>query len=151
MLVFSLKNDLLKVFSIDWCLDSDFFINCGGPQIRSVTGKVFEKENGDLGSASSTVSYFQRWAVSSVGLFAGSSNNMWVINSLDSEIFQSARHSSSSLRYYGLGLENGGYTVTLQFAEIDILGTNSWRGLGTRRFNIYVQVCPTSLQLNTLM
>ncbi|CAN6846869.1 unnamed protein product [Brassica oleracea] len=118
---------------------SDFFINCGGPQIRSVTGKVFEKENGDLGSASSTVSYFQRWAVSSVGLFAGSSNNMWVINSLDSEIFQSARHSSSSLRYYGLGLENGGYTVTLQFAEIDILGTNSWRGLGTRRFNIYVQ------------
>ncbi|XP_013615971.1 PREDICTED: probable LRR receptor-like serine/threonine-protein kinase At1g56140 isoform X1 [Brassica oleracea var. oleracea] len=118
---------------------SDFFINCGGPQIRSVTVKVFEKENEDLGSASSTVSYVQRWAVSSVGLFAGSSNNMWVINSLDSEIFQSARHSSSSLRYYGLGLENGGYTVTLQFAEIDILGTNSWRGLGTRRFNIYVQ------------
>ncbi|KAF2595762.1 hypothetical protein F2Q68_00010555 [Brassica cretica] len=91
---------------------SDFFINCGGPQIRSVTVKVFEKENEDLGSASSTVSYVQRWAVSSVGLFAGSSNNMWVINSLDSEIFQSARHSSSSLRYYGLGLENGGYTVT---------------------------------------
>ncbi|KAH0898879.1 hypothetical protein HID58_048447, partial [Brassica napus] len=113
---------------------SDFFINCGGPQIRSVTVKAFEKENEDLGSASST-----KWAVSSVGLFAGSSNNMWVINSLDSEIFQSARHSSSSLRYYGLGLENGGYTVTLQFAEIDILGTNSWRGLGTRRFNIYVQ------------
>nr|VDD24889.1 unnamed protein product [Brassica oleracea] len=77
-----------RFFSIDWCLDSDFFINCGGPQIRSVTGKVFEKENQDLGSASSTVSYVQRWAVSSVGLFAGSSNNMRVINSLDSEIFQ---------------------------------------------------------------
>ncbi|KAF8093091.1 hypothetical protein N665_0390s0001 [Sinapis alba] len=64
---------------------------------------------------------------------------MWVSNSMDSELFQSARHSSSSLRYYGLGLENGGYTVTLQFAEIDIIGSNSWRGLGTRRFNIYVQ------------
>ncbi|KAF8052553.1 hypothetical protein N665_1545s0001, partial [Sinapis alba] len=118
---------------------SDFFINCGGPQIRSVTGKVFERENEDLGSASSTVSYYQRWAVSSVGRFAGKSNNMWVSNSMDSELFQSARHSSSSLRYYGLGLENGGYTVTLQFAEIDIIGSNSWRGLGTRRFNIYVQ------------
>nr|XP_018461450.1 PREDICTED: probable LRR receptor-like serine/threonine-protein kinase At1g56130 [Raphanus sativus] len=118
---------------------SDFLINCGGPQIRSVTREIFERENEDLGSASSFVSDVQRWAVSSIGLYARSSNNIWVVNSLDSELFQSARHSSSSLRYYGLGLENGGYTVTLQFAEIDILGSNSWRGLGTRYFNIYVQ------------
>ena len=81
-----------------------------------------------------------RWATSSVGLFAGNINNIRVINSLGGELFQTARHSSSSLRYYGLGLENGVYTVKLQFAEIEILGTNAWKGLGRRRFDIYVQV-----------
>ncbi|VVB00102.1 unnamed protein product [Arabis nemorensis] len=127
---------------------SDFSINCGGPQIRSVNGAVFEREDEDLGPASFVVSDVQRWAASSVGLFAGSSNNIYkatstsqFINTLDSELFQSARLSASSLRYYGLGLENGGYTVTLQFAEIQILGPsiNTWRGLGKRRFDIYVQ------------
>ncbi|RID75404.1 hypothetical protein BRARA_B02450 [Brassica rapa] len=64
---------------------------------------------------------------------------MWAINSLEGEFFQTARHSSSSLRYYGLGLENGGYTVKLQFAEIETLGSKLWKGLGRRRFDIYVQ------------
>jgi serine/threonine protein kinase len=127
---------------------SDFSINCGGPEIRSVTEAVFEREDEDLGPASFVVSAGQRWAASSVGLFAGSSNNIYIstsqsqfVNTLDSELFQSARLSASSLRYYGLGLENGGYTVTLQFAEIQILGStsNTWRGLGRRRFDIYVQ------------
>jgi Leucine-rich repeat (LRR) protein len=131
---------------------SDFSINCGGPEIRSVTEAVFEREDEDLGPASFVVSAGQRWAASSVGLFAGSSNNIYIstsqsqfVNTLDSELFQSARLSASSLRYYGLGLENGGYTVTLQFAEIQILGStsNTWRGLGRRRFDIYVQVCTT--------
>ena len=126
-------------------------INCGGPQIRSVTGEIFEREDEELGLASSFVSDRQRWAVSSVGLYARSINYIWVVNSLDSELFQSARHSSSSLRYYGLGLENGGYTVTLQFAEIDILGSNSWRGLGTRYFNTIEVFCPTGLQVTFFM
>ncbi|KAL0853217.1 hypothetical protein Bca101_058369 [Brassica carinata] len=137
----------LKVFSVDRCLDSDFAINCGGQQIRSVSGAVFEREDGNLGPASFVVSNAQRWAASSVGLFGGSSNVYIVtllsqfINTLDSELFQSARLSASSLRYYGLGLENGGYTVTLQFAEIQIIdsSSNTWKGLGRRRFDIYVQ------------
>ncbi|KFK35535.1 hypothetical protein AALP_AA4G003200 [Arabis alpina] len=127
---------------------SDFSINCGGPEIRSANGPVFEREDGDLGPASFVVSDARRWGASSVGLFAGSSNNVYkfastsqFVNTLDSELFQSARLSASSLRYYGLGLENGGYTVTLQFAEIQFLGPsiNTWRGLGKRRFDIYVQ------------
>ncbi|CAN6989688.1 unnamed protein product [Brassica oleracea var. botrytis] len=128
-------------------LYSDFAINCGGQQIRSASGAVFEREDGALGPASFVVSDEQRWGASSVGLFGGSSNIYIVtllsqfINTLDSELFQSARLSASSLRYYGLGLENGGYTVTLQFAEIQIIGSssNTWRGLGRRRFDIYVQ------------
>ncbi|CAN6846893.1 unnamed protein product [Brassica oleracea] len=118
---------------------SDFSIKCGGPQIRSITEEVFERDDEDLGSASFFVNDVNRWATSSVGLFAGNINNIWVINSLGGELFQTARHSSSSLRYYGLGLENGVYTVKLQFAEIEILGTNAWKGLGRRRFDIYVQ------------
>uniref|UniRef100_M4EPU2 non-specific serine/threonine protein kinase n=1 Tax=Brassica campestris TaxID=3711 RepID=M4EPU2_BRACM len=129
-------------------LYSEFSINCGGPPIRSVSGALFEREDEELGPASFVVSDVQRWAASSVGLFAGSSSNIYIatsqsqfIGTLDSELFQSARLSASSLRYYGLGLENGGYTVTLQFAEIQILGStsNTWRGLGRRRFDIYVQ------------
>ncbi|WZZ07451.1 hypothetical protein YC2023_093372 [Brassica napus] len=128
-------------------LYSDFAINCGGQQIRSASGEVFEREDGALGPASFVVSDEQRWGASNVGLFGGSSNVYIVtllsqfINTLDSELFQSARLSASSLRYYGLGLENGGYTVTLQFAEIQIIGSssNTWRGIGRRRFDIYVQ------------
>ncbi|XP_010501246.1 PREDICTED: probable LRR receptor-like serine/threonine-protein kinase At1g56140 isoform X2 [Camelina sativa] len=127
---------------------SDFSINCGGPEIRSTNGALFEREDEELGPASFAISAGQRWAASSVGLFAGSSSNIYkatsqsqFVNTLDSELFQSARLSASSLRYYGLGLENGGYTVTLQFAEIQILGStsNTWKGLGRRRFDIYVQ------------
>jgi len=145
-----LEKNCFKTFAIDWCLDYNFSINCGGPEIRSVSGALFEKEDADLGPASFVVSAAKRWAASSVGNFAGSSNNIYIatslaqfINTMDSELFQSARLSASSLRYYGLGLENGGYTVTLQFAEVQIEGSNSWKGIGRRRFNIYVQVCTT--------
>ncbi|XP_010480178.1 PREDICTED: probable LRR receptor-like serine/threonine-protein kinase At1g56130 isoform X2 [Camelina sativa] len=124
---------------------SNFSINCGGPEKRSVREALFEKDDENLGPASFIVSAGQRWAVSSVGLFSGSSNiyiatsQSQFINTLDPELFQSARLSASSLRYYGLGLENGGYTVTLQFAEIQIEGSNTWKGIGRRRFDIYVQ------------
>ncbi|PPS11397.1 hypothetical protein GOBAR_AA09245 [Gossypium barbadense] len=60
-------------------------------------------------------------------------------NTLDSELFQTARISASSLRYYGLGLENGNYTVRLEFAETQIVETNRWEGLGRRVFDIYIQ------------
>ena len=58
----------------------------------------------------------------------------------DSELFQTARTSSSSLRYYGVGLENGNYAVTLQFAEFAFEDSKTWTSLGRRVFDIYVQV-----------
>ncbi|CAN6803329.1 unnamed protein product [Brassica oleracea var. botrytis] len=124
----------------------NFSINCGGPDKRSVSRALFEKDDADLGPSSFFVNAARRWAASSIGLFAGSSSNAYIASSLsqftntsDSELFQTARLSASSLRYYGLGLENGGYTVTLQFAEIQMEGSNSWKGVGRRRFDIYVQ------------
>ncbi|KAG5545334.1 hypothetical protein RHGRI_017709 [Rhododendron griersonianum] len=47
--------------------------------------------------------------------------------------------SPGSLRYYGLGLQNGNYTVTLQFTEIQIADSTSWRSLGRRVFDVYIQ------------
>eukprot|EP00253_Pinus_taeda_P024302 PITA_24302 len=60
-------------------------------------------------------------------------------NTLDTELYQSARLSPSSLRYYGLGLVNGLYTVNLQFAEAVILDIPLWYSVGRRIFDVYVQ------------
>ncbi|XP_057453357.1 probable LRR receptor-like serine/threonine-protein kinase At1g56140 [Lotus japonicus] len=127
---------------------SDFAIKCGGPQITSVDGTVYQMDNDTLGPAKYFVTDTDRWAVSNVGLFTGSNNPLYksfvsnqFTGTLDSELFQTARLSASSLRYYGMGLENGFYNVTLQFAETAILDstTSTWKSLGRRVFDIYIQ------------
>ncbi|TQE08759.1 hypothetical protein C1H46_005607 [Malus baccata] len=50
-----------------------------------------------------------------------------------------ARLYALSLRYYGLGLENGNYTVSLEFAETAILDSTTWKSLGRQVFDIYTQ------------
>lgn len=124
----------------------DFAIKSGGPQITSSNGIVFERDNETLGAASYFVTDANRWAVSNVGLFAGSNNPPYTsfsprqfTNTLDPELFQTARLSAGSLRYYGLGLENGNYTVTLQFAETAIEESTTSKSLGRRVFDIYMQ------------
>ncbi|KAJ0086080.1 hypothetical protein Patl1_06831 [Pistacia atlantica] len=62
-----------------------------------------------------------------------------VTNTQESRLFQRARISASSLRYYGVGLQNGKYTVTLQFAELANFTTTGWKSFGRRVFDIYVQ------------
>ncbi|KAL6329521.1 hypothetical protein AAG906_021529 [Vitis piasezkii] len=125
----------------------DFAIKCGGPQITSSDQIVFERDNETLGPATYYVTDTNRWAVSNVGLFSGSNNPQYTstsssqfTNTLDSELFQTARISAGSLRYHGLGLENGNYTLTLQFAETAIVNSNSWKSLGRRVFDVYIQV-----------
>ena len=109
---------------------------------------MYERDNETLGPATYYVVDTERWAVSNVGYFSGSKNAQYTsssssqfTNTLDSELFQTARLSASSLRYYGLGLENGNYTVSLQFAEIAFVNTDTWQSLGRRVFDIYIQVC----------
>ena len=128
--------------------DSEFAIKCGGPPITSSNGIMYERDNETLGPATYYVVDTNRWAVSNVGYFSGtnsplytSSSSSQFTNTLDSELFQTARLSASSLRYYGLGLENGNYTVSLQFAEIAFVTSNTWQSLGRRVFDIYIQVC----------
>ncbi|KAK8449635.1 hypothetical protein SEVIR_7G248700v4 [Setaria viridis] len=96
------------------------------------------------------------WGVSNVGRFMEAFERDYIIQSLnasytvysstrlfrntpDSELFQKARMSPSSLRYFGIGLENGNYVVTLQFAEISFEDSRTWKSLGKRVFDIYIQ------------
>ncbi|CAN1263272.1 Probable LRR receptor-like serine/threonine-protein kinase At1g56130 [Linum perenne] len=126
---------------------SQFSIKCGGPSITTANPRLtYERDNETLGPATYFVPETDRWGVSNVGLFAGSNNPQYRIfsssqftNTLDSELFQTARLSASSLRYYGLGLENGNYTVTLHFSETAIVNGNTWRSLGRRLFDVYIQ------------
>ncbi|KAK4416972.1 putative LRR receptor-like serine/threonine-protein kinase [Sesamum alatum] len=125
---------------------SSFAINCGGLQMRSSDQTTYEMDNETLGPATYYMTRTGRWAVSNAGLPSDSnspayrsSSSSQFTNTLDSELFQTARISAGSLRYYGLGLENGNYTISLQFAETSILGTRTWRSVGRRVFDIYVQ------------
>ncbi|XP_042403707.1 probable LRR receptor-like serine/threonine-protein kinase At1g56140 [Zingiber officinale] len=128
---------------------SDFAIKCGGSRaITSSDNTVYQIDNANLTTASYYVTDTTRWAVSSVGRFMDAPAPAYVMtsqsqfpNTLDSELFQTARLSPSSLRYYGLGLQNGNYTVKLQFAETDTTFPDSatWQSLGRRLFDIYIQ------------
>lgn len=43
-----------------------------------------------------------------------------ITETLESELYKAGRILPSSLRYYGLGLKNGKYSVELHFAEIQM-------------------------------
>ncbi|XP_060967326.1 probable LRR receptor-like serine/threonine-protein kinase At1g56140, partial [Cannabis sativa] len=127
-------------------LYSDFAINCGGEQITSSDGGVYEKDDETLGSATHFVTRSKRWAVSNVGRVLWNDSDTFIstsssqfISTLDSELFETARLSPSSLRYYGLGLQNGNYTVKLYFAETAFENYHTWKSLGKRIFDIYIQ------------
>ncbi|KAG8386626.1 hypothetical protein BUALT_Bualt03G0168000 [Buddleja alternifolia] len=125
---------------------SSFAIKCGGPQMRSAMGIVHEADNETLGPSSYYVSRERRWAVSNTGLPSSSSNPEYkssfiyqIPNTRDPELFHYSRISAGSLRYYGLGLENGGYNVTLHFVETKFDDPTVWKSLGRRVFDIYIQ------------
>ena len=136
--------------------DSSFAINCGGSKtITSSDGTEYDIDNANLTTASYYVTDTARWGVSNVGSFADAPGSNYIIsslsqflNTLDSELFQQERMSPSSLRYYGLGLENGNYSVKLQFAEIAFPDSPTWKSVGRRVFNIYVQVIRQNISMN---
>ncbi|KAI8533324.1 hypothetical protein RHMOL_Rhmol10G0000500 [Rhododendron molle] len=125
----------------------NFSVKCGGPETISSNQIIYERDNETLGPATYYVTSTNRWAVSNVGRFGDNNNSKYTSNSSsqffaktsDAELFQTARISPASLRYYGLGLVNGNYTVRLQFAEITILNPKGWESLGRRVFDIYIQ------------
>ncbi|XP_011022401.1 PREDICTED: probable LRR receptor-like serine/threonine-protein kinase At1g56140 isoform X2 [Populus euphratica] len=127
---------------------ANFSIKCGGPEMRTADGTVYEAENSSLSAASFSVTSTEKWAVSNVGLFSDRRSPDYVENTLTQvlstntpELYQTSRISPGSLRCFGLGLENGPYTVHLLFAETAFADRSSqtWESLGRRVFDIYIQ------------
>ncbi|XP_078176435.1 putative LRR receptor-like serine/threonine-protein kinase At1g56130 isoform X2 [Carex rostrata] len=127
---------------------SSFAIRCGGPTSLTKDGIMYQPDNANLAAASYYVTRATRWGVSNVGAFAEAPNTTYIIgvqpqdqNKLKSDLFKNSRMSPSSLRYYGFGLENGNYTVKLQFAEIAYPNPPPpvWQSVGRRIFDIYIQ------------
>ncbi|KAJ6373136.1 hypothetical protein OIU76_027466 [Salix suchowensis] len=104
-----------------------FSVKCGGMNQTSASGIEYEGDFESIGAASLYTS-----SEKSVG-------TSQITTTLDPELYKTARISPSSLRYYGLGLENGRYSVKLHFAEIGMDDSRSWKGLGRRLFDIYIQ------------
>ncbi|XP_062118263.1 probable LRR receptor-like serine/threonine-protein kinase At1g56130 [Humulus lupulus] len=118
-------------------MDYSFAINCGSPETTIYDDILYERDDETLGPATYYVSSGNRWAVSNVGIFT--ENNIQRYTS-ELALFQTARVSTSSLRYYGLGLEKGNYTVKLLFGEeTAVLNSISWKNLGRHVFDIYIQ------------
>ena len=126
--------------------DTNVSIKCGGQEVTTPDGMVYESDNSILGTASTSyyVSRSEKWAVSNVGLYVDRiANTSSLVNGTDTpELFKTSRISPGSLRYYGLGLENGPYVVSLQFAEMLLKdpSTRTWESTGRRVFDIYIQV-----------
>ncbi|KAM5564478.1 putative LRR receptor-like serine/threonine-protein kinase [Rosa sericea] len=126
---------------------SSFSIKCGGTSQISVSGIEYDDDSEILGAASSYKSSRNQWAVSNTGNFLFNSNgpqyiantDSQITETLESELYKTARISPTSLRYYGLDLKNGKYVVELHFAELQMEETNSWKGLGRRLFDVYIQ------------
>ncbi|XP_050145028.1 probable LRR receptor-like serine/threonine-protein kinase At1g56130 isoform X2 [Malus sylvestris] len=128
---------------------ANFSINCGGKQMTGSDGILYETEDSALGPATFNVTSAEKWAVSNAGLFSERKDPFFLVNTLAQvtgtdvtpELFQTSRVSPGSLRYYGLGLENGPYTVTLHFAETvyESRTSQKWESLGRRVFDIYIQ------------
>ncbi|KAK3206729.1 hypothetical protein Dsin_020775 [Dipteronia sinensis] len=121
-----------------------FHINCGGKNVK-VNGRAFEGDNIGGGAATSHLNHDANWGFSSTGDFADDDdeqNTRYIADSdssLISELYTNARIAPLSLTYFGYCLANGNYLVTLHFAEILFPNDTTFRSLGRRIFDIYVQ------------
>ncbi|KAI3791405.1 hypothetical protein L2E82_05173 [Cichorium intybus] len=125
---------------------SSFAIKCGGSGLRS-NDIQFDTENSTALGPASYYLFQEKWAVSNGGIVIDrddpsfiATSRIEVNNTRYPELFRTSRKSPGSLRYYGLGLQNGPYTISLFFAEtVFNLSRNTWQGHGRRVFDIYIQ------------
>ncbi|XP_010248399.1 PREDICTED: probable LRR receptor-like serine/threonine-protein kinase At1g53440 [Nelumbo nucifera] len=139
---------------VNWCLKKDLpcpskpkyhslFINCGGPKIV-IHGEEYEEDLTQMGPSQFYHSS-DRWACSTTGDYLFNDKASFVIqaksplNTTDSELYMTARLSPLSLKYYGLCLHKGSYTVKLHFTEIMYTDDQTISSLGERIFDVSVQ------------
>ncbi|KAG8070202.1 hypothetical protein GUJ93_ZPchr0006g43479 [Zizania palustris] len=98
---------------------SSMFINCGGKSVE-VDGNIYADDSSQIGTSTFILSDDRKWAYSSTGDFV-------------------ARLSPLSLKYYGLCMENGEYSVKLHFAEIVFTEDHTYYSNGKRVFDVLIQ------------
>lgn len=125
--------------------DYNLFINCGGNRVE-VGRDEYEEDTSQQGSSMFGTSASGKWAYSSTGDFIGNVNpkyittNVSVLNMTNPELYMTARLTPLSLKYFGLCLQNGNYTVKLHFAEIMFTENKTYTDNGVRIFDVYIQV-----------
>lgn len=137
-----------------------FAIKCGADVHNIPPLSYYHNDSDHLGAADINFDPEYQWVVSNVGSFLPNNNTIDSSVNTDHSIsggtenqalYQTARVSASSLRYYIVGLPDGdGYKVEFDFAEIVIEDQNSWKGLGRRYFNIFIQASVKSSYLKRL-
>ncbi|XP_048129589.1 probable leucine-rich repeat receptor-like serine/threonine-protein kinase At3g14840 [Rhodamnia argentea] len=140
---------LVSCLNSERCPESRYnlFINCGGSGVT--VGDITYSDDKASATASSFYGSGDYWAYSSTGHFPDDgqdsdtyiAENVSVLSTDDAhaQLYMNARLSPISLTYYGYCLINGTYNVSLHFAEITFTGNESYRSLGRRAFNIYIQ------------
>ncbi|KAH9310234.1 hypothetical protein KI387_038145, partial [Taxus chinensis] len=135
-------------------------INCGGKKRKISASKIifdeFDEDDAVLVDPPFFRSSRENWGVTNIGYFMDADNtpdnpfiamndtafviaphnNTVVTSNFDPELYRTARISPTSLRYYGLGLQNGSYTIELHFAEIQFPAKTA---KGRRIFDVYIQ------------
>ncbi|CAH8326804.1 unnamed protein product [Eruca vesicaria subsp. sativa] len=122
-------------------------INCGGESVNIINslGKInYQADNYE--TTASTNQHSVNWGVSNTGDFTddGSDDDTYIISKNStlsgdsSDLYKTARRSALSLVYYAFCLENGTYTISLHFMEIQFT-EELYTSLGRRIFDVYVQ------------
>ncbi|CAK9148064.1 unnamed protein product [Ilex paraguariensis] len=126
------------------------YINCGGEDYDHIDADGRNiKYLGDSTVLGGAATLFLRdkanWGLSSTGDFMDDNDfqNIRYTTTLPSlsisVLYTTARLSPLSLTYYHRCLENGNYSVTLHFAEIQFRDYQTYSSLGRRIFDIYIQ------------
>lgn len=109
-------------------------------------GNEYEEDLNTKGP-STFASFSDKWGYSSSGVFAGNEATNYIVrrppfplNITGEDYFKSARVAPQSLKYYGLCMLQGSYTVKLHFAEIMFSNDQTYSSLGRRIFDVSIQV-----------
>ncbi|PRQ60795.1 putative malectin [Rosa chinensis] len=123
-------------------------INCGGSVIvvnENITTPITYEADNDDGGPSSFYSKSD-WGSSSTGYYPDDNTedtfivyNISTLPMPDPQLYMTARVSPISLTYFGFCLINGNYIVRLHFAEIMFTNDKTYRSLGRRIFDVYIQ------------
>ncbi|KAL8248251.1 hypothetical protein R6Q59_005119 [Mikania micrantha] len=125
-------------------------VNCGGDDltIRESNGRsvLYEGDANVDGGAARLYIASSNWGFSSTGDFMDDNifQNTRYIESLQGNttlpaLYTTARRSPLTLTYFSYCLENGEYSVNLHFAELQFTNDGTYKSLGRRIFDIYIQ------------